>query len=101
MVTSARARPEVVVTSDVLRGAGGTARCSDRGGLGTTRGDDPTVRQDLTVVVEKDYPVAQQAPPLFWVAVHDVGSVSPGAVRGRAAGLMGTHRVRLTHSFLL
>ncbi len=82
---------------DLLSGGGGL----EDGGVRTAGRDDSAVGQYLAVVLEQDYAVAQQAPPLFGVAVHDMGGIAPGAVRWWAARLMGAHRVRLTHSFLL
>lgn len=58
------------------------------------------IGKNLAVVVKEDYPVAQEAPPLLGMTVNDVGGVAAGAVGWRTAGLVGAHRVRLTHSFL-
>jgi hypothetical protein len=40
----------------------------------------------LTSVVEQHHPVAQQAPPLFWVSGHRAGSVTVGSRSRRARG---------------
>lgn len=71
---------------------------SDGDGLRAARGDDPAARQNLTVVVEEDYAVAQQGPTLFRVAMHNVSGIAPCAFRSGAARLVGAHGV--THSFL-
>jgi hypothetical protein len=45
----------------------------------TVRRDAMAVRKQFTGVVEQQYPVAEQAPALFWVRGHNPGRVVVGS----------------------
>jgi hypothetical protein len=49
-------------------------------GSGTLREHHPTVREQLTQVVEEDHAVAQEAPSLLGVGGNDVGRLAVGAI---------------------
>jgi hypothetical protein len=64
------------------------------------RGDLPTVGQQLTVVIEEDHAVAQQAPPLFGVEGNGVGGVAVRFIRRWARGPVWTHCAPLALGYL-
>ena len=63
---------------------------------GPVRVDHSAVGEKFTRVVEEEYAVAQQAPPLLGVKRHRVGSVAVRSLGGRAMRLVRAHGTRLS-----